>query len=412
MKKTFLVLMLISYNFAFCQAGWQSISLPSPIARAYKISFANADTGYLLSPSGVFKSTNGGINWQQKSSALGVSAFSSLHIIDANSIIIGVADPNIFFITTNGGNNWTGIGISPAANSDIKFFNYMTGFLLCTASQTYIHKTVDGGIGFKQIAITDSSDAFLCMKFVNQNTGWVTGLKSVYKTTNGGINWFYQFHLSPSTGNSFKGNSIDFTNELTGYIAGAGGYLYKTTNGGAYWETTKISFRALLNVTFVNQNIGWICGAGGTLLQTTNAGTNWVQYSLDTNTIFYKSNFFNANTGWICSNKNYILKTTNGGAVFISQTSSAVPESFELNQNYPNPFNPSTTINYEIKNSAAVKLIVYDSKGNEVETLVNENQSAGTYSVVFNAAKLSSGVYYYKLESESFSETKKMLLVK
>ena len=88
------------------------------------------------------------------------------------------------------------------------------------------------------------------------------------------------------------------------------------------------------------------------------------------------------------------------------------PESFSLEQNYPNPFNPTTTINYSIASAGKVELKVYDLLGREVMTLVNDFKNAGSHSVLFNALNLSSGVYFYRINSGSFSDVKKMILVK
>lgn len=90
----------------------------------------------------------------------------------------------------------------------------------------------------------------------------------------------------------------------------------------------------------------------------------------------------------------------------------AVPKEYYLDQNYPNPFNPTTNVSYQIKEMGFVSLKVYDMLGREVAELVNENQSEGYYSVVFNASNLSSGIYFYQIKSGSFSDIKKMLLVK
>jgi hypothetical protein len=94
------------------------------------------------------------------------------------------------------------------------------------------------------------------------------------------------------------------------------------------------------------------------------------------------------------------------------QVANVVPTSFELSQNYPNPFNPSTTIRYLIPTGGKVSLKVYNLLGQVVETLVEQQQSAGSYVVVFNAARLSSGTYFYKLETDQYSVTKKMILLK
>lgn len=90
----------------------------------------------------------------------------------------------------------------------------------------------------------------------------------------------------------------------------------------------------------------------------------------------------------------------------------ASPNNYTLHQNYPNPFNPSTKIDFEIPESGQISLKIYDVLGNEVLTLINEKRPEGFYSVEFNGSDYSSGVYYYKLESKGFTESRKMLLVK
>ncbi|MCK4639964.1 MAG: T9SS type A sorting domain-containing protein [Candidatus Marinimicrobia bacterium] len=89
-----------------------------------------------------------------------------------------------------------------------------------------------------------------------------------------------------------------------------------------------------------------------------------------------------------------------------------LPDQFRLHNNYPNPFNPETTISYEIVKENITILKVYDILGNEVEVLVNQNQTPGRYNVKFNGSSLSSGVYFCKLESGNYSKLIKMLLVK
>ena len=89
-----------------------------------------------------------------------------------------------------------------------------------------------------------------------------------------------------------------------------------------------------------------------------------------------------------------------------------IPTEYSLSQNYPNPFNPNTKIQYSILEASNVKLSVYNSMGQEVMQLVNENQSTGKYIVDFNAKNLPSGVYFYRLQTGKFINTKKMMLIK
>ncbi len=96
----------------------------------------------------------------------------------------------------------------------------------------------------------------------------------------------------------------------------------------------------------------------------------------------------------------------------VDEKNRALPTQYKLEQNYPNPFNPATTIEYELPSSAHVQLRVYDLLGREVTTLVNEVQTAGYHSVVFDASKLASGVYFYSLEAGKFTQTRRMLLIR
>ena len=100
-----------------------------------------------------------------------------------------------------------------------------------------------------------------------------------------------------------------------------------------------------------------------------------------------------------------------GDIVAVKETS-VIPQSYYLFQNYPNPFNPTTNIVYQISKTSNVVLKVYDVLGRTVQILVNDTQSPDQYTVVFNAHNLSGGIYFYRLEAGSFTETKKLILMK
>jgi flagellar hook assembly protein FlgD len=88
------------------------------------------------------------------------------------------------------------------------------------------------------------------------------------------------------------------------------------------------------------------------------------------------------------------------------------PAVFKINQNYPNPFNPSTVINYQLAVDNYTTLKIYNILGKEVTTLVNGNVTAGSHQVTFDGSQLSNGIYFYKLQSGSNVEVKKLTLVK
>ncbi len=121
--------------------------------------------------------------------------------------------------------------------------------------------------------------------------------------------------------------------------------------------------------------------------------------------------FFN-NASHDIANLIYTTWVNSGSPLTVITSETSIPEKFNLEQNYPNPFNPTTKINYELPSPGFVSLKVFDNNGKEIETLVNVEQNTGRYSMTFNAANYPSGVYYYRLETNNFSETKKMILLK
>lgn len=107
---------------------------------------------------------------------------------------------------------------------------------------------------------------------------------------------------------------------------------------------------------------------------------------------------------------NFSFQVTN--TVGIEPIAAGVPGKFSLYQNYPNPFNPVTKIKFDIARNSNVKLIIYDVTGREVLKITDAYMTAGSYSYQWNASAFSSGIYFYKLETESYSDVKKMILVK
>ena len=157
----------------------------------------------------------------------------------------------------------------------------------------------------------------------------------------------------------------------------------------------------------------WSAGASGTtgiIYYSTNNGTNWTSQFTTTAPLFSLT-LANVNCGWAGGTAGAIFKY-HGIINDINNNNSTVPVNYALEQNYPNPFNPTTTINYSIPKASFVTLKVYSVLGNEVMSIVNEQQSAKNYTYNVDFSKLSSGVYYYTLRAGDFSSTKKLMLIK
>jgi len=115
---------------------------------------------------------------------------------------------------------------------------------------------------------------------------------------------------------------------------------------------------------------------------------------------------------WTADWANFNPKNYTPAPIGIKQISNEIPSVFKLNQNYPNPFNPTTKISFSVPQSGFVSLKVYDLTGREVANLVNNKLEAGTYEYDFDGSKLTSGIYFYRMNTGSYSETLKMMLIK
>jgi hypothetical protein len=119
----------------------------------------------------------------------------------------------------------------------------------------------------------------------------------------------------------------------------------------------------------------------------------------------------NSSTLYAGSNNGMIYKKREGG---ITSTEEIVetPREYKLDQNYPNPFNPATTIEFGVRESGSYRLVIYNIIGEQVAELVNGELSAGYHKVNFDASRLASGIYLYKLAGDKVNITKKMILMK
>jgi len=387
------------------------------------------------------------------------SRLLSIHFINASTGFVS-GEMGTMLKSTNGGTSWFKIPTNlPNAIDAIRFIGNDTGFAFVRGS--LIYKTTNTGSTWSQDTLHDIFGFFSSACFPTHAVGYAAGqtvggtilTSFVAKTTDAGSNWITQrFDTITSL------NAISFPDERNGYAIGNennfGGVIMKTTDGGHSWKSmVKNIYHRLTSASFLDSSIGYVCGYGGAVLKTTDGGSSWTKYSsgfdfieavwftdiqtgyivsddyptsvikkttdggvtwnpqYERSTGFNAVVFINANTGYVVGEDGIILKTENGGTTGIKSEDSK-PMEYSMMQNYPNPFNPSTTIRYALPSSAHVKLTVHDILGREVATLVNEEQSAGWKEVQWNASGFSSGIYFVKMSAETFSQTKKILLMK
>jgi hypothetical protein len=262
------------------------------------------------------------------------------------------------------------------------------------------------------------------MFFVNQNIGWIVGWGgSVLKTIDGGLNWFMQ---SIPTSNALT--SVFFLDINEGWIVGYYGTIIHTTGGNSQNinllspnGNENIPKNSEHEITWTSQGVDSV-----NVYFSLDDGLNWSEII---SRYFYTGNYGQYlwsvpdTTSDYCLvkiesslNESIFDKSDQSFKIIDSTTSvdwdNDKSYSFALIQNYPNPFNPTTTIKIAIPKSSFISLKVYDLLGREVATLVNEEKTAGNYEAEFNGSTLSSGIYFYKLQTENYTEVKKMILLK
>ena len=438
MKKLIFIISLLlifqKIDITYAQSGYQkhaATGLPVDSTSLYAMSglFTNDFQIYECENGAVYSSTDGGytlhrvdgigqvfhtINKRRASG--GTFPYSNSYhskVTNTDSLWIAGGNGTVFF-TSNSGTNWvqqtTGI---TGTIYGIDFPDNRNGWA-ADASGKVIHTTNGGANWVLQASLNIT---IFQIYFPDLLHGWVSGFGSVVKyTSNGGANWVDR---SP-VGRDPLGYiwSMKFNDQNNGWMAGTNfnSYsIFRTTNGGINWDTCYLNPAPSIvwGLSFVNAQTGYAC-APGAIFKTTNGGVNWASQILPSGTpVLYDIQFANADTGFAVGQGGTILHTTNGGQpVGIHNITTELPDKFKLSQNFPNPFNPNTKIKFQITGSGNTKLTIFNSIGIEMEKIVNEKLMPGSYEVDFDGSKYSSGVYFYKLETAAFSETKKMMLLK
>jgi hypothetical protein len=232
----------------------------------------------------------------------------------------------------------------------------------------------------------------------------------VSRSSDFGVTWDSVNTGLPNSHNYISSLFAD-SNYIYAGVSGSG--LYVSTNDGLSWYARNNGLTSSTVKCISKYNNYLIIGtdSGGVYISSNN-GLSWIQknnglISKNVWSVYVKSGYLYAGT--YCMG---LWRRAVDDIIGVQNIGSKIPDKFSLLQNFPNPFNPSTIIRFQIKDSRLVTLKVYDILGKEIATLVNEKQSPGVYEVTFDGSRLTSGIYFYKLVSGSYSEVRKMVLIK
>jgi len=244
--------------------------------------------------------------------------------------------------------------------------------------------------------------------------GWATGSNnnfnsSVFITNDGGKTW----DCLPLETADESLHKIQFINNKIGWIVGENGIILKSTDGGNSWleQNSGHESNDLYSCFFLDSDRGFIVGANGTILYTSDSGKHWIKQVNRTEKKFTSVFFTDDFNGWIVGDDGICYSTQNGGVTFIENEYKNY-DGFDLFQNYPNPFNPSTTISCQIPKPTYLTIKIFDSSGGELATIAKGEKSAGIHKFNYSNTNLPSGVYYYQLVTETYKETKKMVILR
>jgi len=189
--------------------------------------------------------------------------------------------------------------------------------------------------------------------------------------------------------------------------------VFLSTNNGTSWTAANTGLTNLDINSFAGSGTNLFAGTGvsGVFL-TRNNGTYWTAVNSGLSQVYISAlGVFGANL-FAGTSKGVWRRALSEMITGVTTIATDLPADFNLKQNYPNPFNPSTTIQYALPHRSQVMLRVYNTLGQQVAALVNDNQDAGIHDVKFDGSGLASGVYFYRLSTEAYVAAKKMLLLK
>ncbi len=419
----------------------------------------------------LYYTTNSGTNWMAANYPSGLRAFADVQYINSSLVYAGGSE-NLFvksseytgndfrgfpkfmrerllregkrefipeykaaFIKSiDGGINWQKASVFDTLTgfiTDIHFADAFTGYALIDSTmygRTRFYKTTNAGANWNMVCRIDTAEVDK-MVFIDANTVIAKGFSyggRIYRSTNAGVNWTIKEMPTQIDG-------LTFFNQNTGIAVGieetgAMAKVYRTTDAGINWSVVySIAGRQYLNVKAlastgtafaVGNMIDTVMSTYGkiTTMKTTDYGLSWTVKEINQTYIIPGLALIDANnifmSGGDLNMQGVIFKSTNGGNVYVNSTGNELPVSSLLGQNYPNPFNSSCKFRFQLAKEGDVRITVYDVRGRELQTVVNERLAAGIYERMIDGSMRTSGIYYYSMETDGVRETKKMVILK
>jgi len=348
----------------------------------------------------IYKSTNNGQTWTVINKGMNVGFIWSLQI--SGSYIFAATEAGVYKYD---GSSWT---ITSLTGTDVHALASYNGTIYAGTWGLGVFKSEDNrstwspinnGFGFnlliQSLSVNAAGEIFVG-----------TAGDGLYKSSDNGASF------TKLTGGYEFIWALGITSSNTVFAGSYGDGLYSSHDGGAtFTKINSLSVPFIYSIVVDASGKIYVTSWASGVYTSTDNGSTWTSMGMGG---------LGVSSLMVSKNSDNVFVGTKEGKVFVKMSESVtavegeedMPRTFELNQNYPNPFNPSTTIKFAVPEAGSYSLRVYDILGQEVATLINGQLNAGTHNVTFDASRITSGMYIYKLTGDNVNLTKKMLLVK
>ncbi len=403
------------------------------------------DDGRVIVTTSSYNWPNGQMGGIRLSTSSGASWQNVLNAYNARTLYLGASGKMFasgwlypsnegLYVSTNSGQNWTQNYFGNANDNVFSIVSKDNDNTVFFGSRFGVWRSINGG-GWQFLNNGIPLNTAVYDLDVSRSGNYIAAgtSKGLYVTSNNGANWIRVTGIPPLD-SIYSARFINYESPYKEEILYAG-----TSDGGLYQAMDEFISATLVETFFGvisdiegfadldNSFIGLVMRPSGAdnlinpgFAYSTNRGVSWTQNNNGLPSSPIMSALTYQKQG---SNIQYyagLFENINGGAkvykmnspIGIQQISSEVPNAFSLSQNYPNPFNPMTKIKFNVVKASNINVTVFDVLGRHITTLVNEKLNAGTYETEWNANSMPGGVYFYRVEADDFTETKKMILVK
>ncbi|HZW39178.1 MAG TPA: T9SS type A sorting domain-containing protein [Ignavibacteriaceae bacterium] len=382
-----------------------------------------------------YRTTNGGITWTQLDSQYNYKSIQFLN--DSIGFLLSGRKKAVEFVgdklykTTDKGASWQFLKDSLF---QVEFADDRIGYAyksIGSHPHSIACKTIDGGVSWERMESLGAVSYTSILKVINRSKVAIIddNGKVLSLSTDSGKTWTIVRYAR--TDSDYNVHSALFPDSMNGYLGTSQqdqtytfhGTIIKTTDGGLTWAPINVDNNIMLYYLSLTDSINGVAWDwyGESYYITHGGFTTWEKKFCNSLARYYL--YKDCKEFYVSGDSGYFAKSTDCGDTWteipfvvlnptdVDENNSTITN-YSLEQNYPNPFNPSTTIKYSLPTDNFVSIKIFDLLGNEIAILVNEEKSSGEYEITWNASAYPSGVYFMKMTSGKFTETKKMLLMK